>query len=1092
MSEAKSNVPKFGSFRPKITFPSGPRDDEQPERGASSHSRKKRVTPDREDTKHRHRHYHRHRRSKSRNTDRSRHESKIAIPQPEHQAELPGGSDIFIIDRVGDEKNLVYGSIHRYNIPLFYRAGAGNVLGKSSSVKIDRDYGDDKGIVLSNWRDSNGARREKYAFSKIVKEKPRRLRIRAGAAGEAFDFSKYDFVYLDDQGGRKRKRDHGDTGDSPSSDDETNYRSIHSKIKGTDQPVDGALQYVTESDASASEDRQGTISSSSVRRKNIVLSRRVEQHPEDIDSWLALIELQDGLLRAPDDRHRTTNAEMRSTAEVKIHMYDKALKQAVSLVDRERILVGLMQEGCKIWEKRVLVNRWEEISKENIDSLILWKSYLNFRKTTLSSFRFEETRDIFLGRIKLLSTSMVNASPDAISSMYQQIIYVLLRATIFLRESGFHELAIAIWQGLMELNFCGPKRDMPEKDKLTLLGDFWESEVPRVGEDGSQGFADFIKNSGASEAPPSLIDEVEGAVDNGNLFNGWARAERSRLIASSLPARTMDEVVEDDPFRVVLFSDITDFLISFPEGKNLHKSLFDAFLVFCRMPSSTALSDSESPTDAFTHGQLLEWNPKIILEKYNIPSIHGIDAPEIEPIVVPHSLLSNFATSHDTLFSSTSWFQRIDIWDDHYSSNHQPVSYKWFRNVLGQITKSFFRAYLAEFHLAFEWRNEPATIKKVAKGLLKQHPRSLRLYNAYGLIESAQGNRGITDGIFSAALGMATSASKNDDHSSIILWQSWVWTCLEESDDANALRLILSIPDGAVSKPTTTSSVALLKAKQHLCSSRDFLISSGELRHAIVYAELLALLEYLTANSSQETQSVVQGDITSAMGSFTNFSKTISDCGHLTSISHELLLQSAARLLYRHAQIGPFRPALLREHFSLFLTLFPRNTIFLSLYTWNESRLRIDNRVRNILQSTVLAPNHDTVSSRVSAIQYEISHGTKYSVRSAFEHALTSQACSASASLWRMYLLYVLTIPQFRSQAKDIWYRALRACPWVKELYILGFEELGELVSFQELKRTWRVMGEKELRVHVDLEERFENIEDVVEEARKSKSLAFR
>jgi hypothetical protein len=77
--------------------------------------------------------------------------------------------------------------------------------------------------------------------------------------------------------------------------------------------------------------------------------------------------------------------------------------------------------------------------------------------------------------------------------------------------------------------------------------------------------------------------------------------------------------------------------------------------------------------------------------------------------------------------------------------------------------------------------------------------------------------------------------------------------------------------------------------------------------------------------------------------------------------------------------------------------------------------------------------------------------------------------------------------------AKDIWYRAISDCPWAKELYILGLERLEGLVEFEELKRTWRVMGEKELRVHVDLEDKFEDLAELEEEGRKrAKRLAFR
>lgn len=68
-------------------------------------------------------------------------------------------------------------------------------------------------------------------------------------------------------------------------------------------------------------------------------------------------------------------------------------------------------------------------------------------------------------------------------------------------------------------------------------------------------------------------------------------------------------------------------------------------------------------------------------------------------------------------------------------------------------------------------------------------------------------------------------------------------------------------------------------------------------------------------------------------------------------------------------------------------------------------------------------------------------------------------------------------------KGKEAWFRALRACPWSKELFVVGFEGMGGSASasgnglgFKELRSTWRVMGEKELRIHVDLEERFEEI----------------
>ena len=58
-------------------------------------------------------------------------------------------------------------------------------------------------------------------------------------------------------------------------------------------------------------------------------------------------------------------------------------------------------------------------------------------------------------------------------------------------------------------------------------------------------------------------------------------------------------------------------------------------------------------------------------------------------------------------------------------------------------------------------------------------------------------------------------------------------------------------------------------------------------------------------------------------------------------------------------------------------------------------------------------------------------------------------------------------------------YRAVRSCPWAKQLYLFAFHHLrgrradavGEGMNDAELRALFRVMSEKELRLHVDLNE---------------------
>jgi hypothetical protein len=833
MSEPKTNVPKFASFRPKptIAVPEEAKAEKSSER--KHHSRGKDETRDKDP---RWRHHEHRSRSRERTTPQ---ELKI---EPSRVQPKDEPTSVFVIDRKGDEKNVVYGSIHRYSVPPFHRFGAGRVLGAPSDTKIDRDYRDEQGIVLSNWRDFRSGFREKYIFSKLEKERPRLLKIRPQVETEGQNGLEVDFIPL--QGPRVRKRKRGGNGDEDNSGsdyDERDYRSIYGKAKSKDQPPDEDFEYAAESDSSGSEAGRTMKVDASTRQKNIELSRKVEDSPQDVEAWIALIDHQDALIRMQNDRHRVTNAEIRSTADIKIHMYEKALGKARSLKDREKLLLGLMKEGEKIWEVKHQAERWEQISKDNIGSLLLWTSYLNFKQTTFSSFRHEDIKEVYLKRINTLSKAAFDSRAGEASSLYRQLIYLLLRFTLFLRESGYSELAVSIWQGLLEVNFFAPNLQLSETEAMKSFGAFWETEVPRIGEDCALGWSHFVANEDSPDAPDALFDEATDVLNNKDLFRTWAAAERVRMMGARAPAKTMDEVAEDDPFRVILFSDIEKFLIRLPlRSPDLQNLVLDRFLLFCRLPAvgSLDLEDSKKWSgDAFVCGHLLEYDMEWIKEA-NFPASHE-ESEESDPDTSINVPIPSFSISSEVLFGASGW-SRMEPWKGKYLGDFGPVSYQWVRNTLKQLTETYFTENLAEYYLAFEFLNEPATIKKISKSLLKQHPTSLRLYNSYALIEWSRGNRDVARGVFSAALNLRGSVTEIDwDRNSILLWRSWIWACLTEQDNNTALQHLLSISDGSLNAGITLSPAALLRAKQYLTSRRDYLISSGSSRSSVAYAECM-------------------------------------------------------------------------------------------------------------------------------------------------------------------------------------------------------------------------------------------------------------
>lgn len=79
----------------------------------------------------------------------------------------------------------------------------------------------------------------------------------------------------------------------------------------------------------------------------------------------------------------------------------------------------------------------------------------------------------------------------------------------------------------------------------------------------------------------------------------------------------MDETIEDDPFRVILFSDIEDFLFILPDLQGLRELLLDSFLLFCHQ-SQFGTKISNWSQDAFLEGPAsalstdVRQNPRVI------------------------------------------------------------------------------------------------------------------------------------------------------------------------------------------------------------------------------------------------------------------------------------------------------------------------------------------------------------------------------------------------------------------------------------------------------------------------------------------------
>ncbi|KAL6885075.1 NRDE-2, necessary for RNA interference domain-containing protein, partial [Trichoderma longibrachiatum] len=1061
--EDKLIVPKFSSFKPQN------KDKENPPESEKEHdTRHKKHTRDDEksrsrrhredgDSRHRERESRQHR-DRDRSRDRDRHRARASsrertrddAERKKPAAKPQGVPGLFVIDTKGDPLIIRYGGLDRSQVPAYHRREGRKILGSEGRLVLHRDGPRDlfsirmPGEGFHSGRDGLRAKRPKTDPRPV-----KRVIRRNGAESDPDEAG----GFLSLTSSRKRKRDQRD---EQSSDDELpSYRSIEGKAKPR-QHSDSE----SDEDSDMSIDMVAVDQSNPLKQKSIQLSRRVKEAPEDIDAWLELVGHQDALLKAGEDLdHMVLENEARSFAEIKVSMLESALANTRSVEDRRRVLVYLMREGAKVWTSKATAKKWSEVLTDD-DNLVLWKAHLDFFTTNITTFQYDDIKKMLLDRLRLTLNRLVTEQPK---DVLEEAIFVFLRLTRFVHDAGYKELAVAAWQGLLELNFFRPLATENEQSALENFEEFWESEVPRIGDAGAKGWRHYVESGGDVDAAEPIRAAPITPSSSRDVYKAWGYLEHSRSQAAKLPARTMDDGTEDDPFRVVIFSDIKPFLFMIPSSvlAEVLPQLIDAFLLFCGFaPAFKASSWTEMAyNDQFVSSSLVRLDLQ--------PVIHMDDDTDDWYRRQPRFDMGVNATpSLSLLFGGSEWFHYIAT-----NSQEPLVSSLWVYEALKQLVHGARTESLAQYYLAMAFAIEQAGVKKPAKALLKRYPTNSELYNAYAVAEYAN-DRGAADKVIRAATEAPSLCAK---WYKFLFHATWSWMDLEAGNIGLAkARLCASVDEslkGVVAEVPEISNTTLLKAHQTFTSGFHEYLLGGDFAGASTLAECMVLLAYLTASGNPEPTSVLQGNIAAAMNTLDTISQEFRSQDQGGSAAHERVLQYAAHLLYLHASKGPFRRVYLREKLSGFIRQFPRNSVFLALFEWSDASLRVIDETRDMLHDQVLVKEHDCVSSRVFAIQHELARGNANTTKNAFENALASDACRNTPALWIYYIRFCYAQKQFRNKAKDVFYRALRHCPGSKEVMMEAFATLIRDMESEELRAVYNTMTAKGMRVHVDLEE---------------------
>ncbi|KIH92935.1 hypothetical protein SPBR_02211 [Sporothrix brasiliensis 5110] len=1004
--------------------------------------------------------------------------------------EAVGDSDdaLFALDTRGDRLIWQFGTNDARRVPSYHRYRHGrSILGARERFTFVQDgskviFGaESKSAEGSVFSDKNNSLLRRVLQSSTKSEPSREhgvsLRRRKPAVmfkndNEAAKES--EFVSL--RTTKKRRRgpesesddDEADSSQSTNSDEEDDSESSSaSSDDGLDAEEDGFF--------TARDDAHSTT-----RRKLAELNQRVKDDPQDVDAWLDLVDLQDqqSLLLGNDHGDQIlgtsggpakTKEEISGISSVKMSIIESALRQVHSPSARERLELAMMREGAKVWTPKRLAQQWADLARNNASgsglSFLLWKARLDFEMTNLSTLTVDGIKLFCVERLRALEVEATALTNDAAkgAEIYSQIIYVFLRVTRFMYDAGFRDLAAAAWQATLESSFARPSTEV----EGASLGQFWDSEIQRIGEEGAQGWRSYAAKIQAGEdAEEALLDynvetqslptldfaklaksayreEASDMDEYKPLFEAWVVAERQRANFAKLPARVIDDIDDggfEDVFRVAVFSDLRALLFHIPDSllPILKPVLVDAFLLFCQLAPAFSTSSwiETARNDPFLAIVVLSGEGGVNGIKLEAPQEGPVDDLDTAGRSPPELFYdgSHIVRTSDVLFSHPRWFRYLPDWlrQQNPAAVEAPVPPSWVANTLRQLVRLFGFNELALYSLAVDAMVNPTAVKKAARTLIKQDISNTALYEAYAQAEASRGNVDVARTVLASA---TTGTGIANVEAELTLRQTWAWIELESGQKNDAVRRLAlqsATREDTLHTPVTAREVnqpispaESLRLRHTLRTGMEFGISAGYARRAALFAQSFVLFEYLSSTDHEkelpQKHQSKQGNILAAMAIATTFSEEMQSRGYAATVVHEQFLQCVARIIYFHATHGAYRPTDLQAPLQKMVTLFPQNGIFLRLFAWIDpastsglSQLRPDNPLQMILDTVVLTQDNDCPSSRAFVIRHALQsgHGQGHAARAAFERALGGRhgssdynlTCYGNARLWQAFV----------------------------------------------------------------------------------------
>jgi len=178
-------------------------------------------------------------------------------------------------------------------------------------------------------------------------------------------------------------------------------------------------------------------------QKTRELNKILHDNPQDIQTWLALVDFQEEIVRKEDSvksSFTATGRERRKAAtrtiiEKKIAVFEKALQKNPNSVE---LIVGHLDLCNEIMDAEELVQKWKRVSFVHPNNTLLWRHYLLFMQSRFSVFSFSKTTAVFGKCLSTLSSIKEGtfASHRAEGDLEEEMLDLFIRECQFTRQSG--------------------------------------------------------------------------------------------------------------------------------------------------------------------------------------------------------------------------------------------------------------------------------------------------------------------------------------------------------------------------------------------------------------------------------------------------------------------------------------------------------------------------------------------------------------------------------------------------------------------------------------------------------------------------------